>query len=325
MDYVKRLLLSGLLFFILLMVGLSRLDGKPGVFIPYVYRQESLVTLMVNGRTQEDKVVSTLNMRVKIKPKTEQGLLPLLLQVDRIQASATRHKTSATIDTVDLKKDKPLPMYHFTPLIALMKVPPELDFNAEGKLAQVRKADDFRAALEELLKKDFGGTEEFENVSGRFLDAATEPALLAKWKNVLRSEFPNDFQVGKEWRGAERIELTGTIPSESWMGLIHASLKSSSIAKQAADDALEIQTTWEVPTGDETTTKLGPNEFKYTIRSGSGSRTLRVEKEGWVRESDASLTVNLSGILSFNGKDIALDMTLKNLAHIERNAGKANK
>jgi hypothetical protein len=71
-------------------------------------------------------------------------------------------------------------------------------------------------------------------------------------------------------------------------------------------------TRFEAASNDPCDTKLGPNDFAYTITGVTGERALLVDADGWVRQLDSTLEIQLTGKLAIgDGRQIDIKSVTK--------------
>lgn len=296
----------------------SSLRLPAGTSVAYRLRQETSLTLTVNGRDQEESVTAAMRLNAVVKEQDGRRQTPIELKAERVEASATRFKKKFTLES-DSKQDAPLATSQFAPLVALRRQPIRLLY-ADGKLSGVEGAA-YAAEIEELLKRDFQGSEEYEFASPAAAALAGDAALQTAWRNVLVFELPPDPSVGATWSEAAEIEFAGDVPSETWLGLLRVSVNNTSRIVDANAGQTRIESELKVVAGERQTTKLGPNELSYQVQSGSGKRTTVVDSSGLVRTIDSELDVAFSGNLKFGDKNIPIELSLKVTLRTERITG----
>jgi hypothetical protein len=294
----------------------SSLPLRAGASASYKFHCESTLTLAVNGREQEEGLDATLELRAEVGQKNQQGQTPVKVRVQRIQAKATRFRSEYSLDTNRRDAGKPMATTQFAPLLALSQQPLELLYE-QGRLVQVGGADEFAAKLEQLLKKDFQGSEEYEFASPVYAALAGNEALLTAWKNVVVAELPVAAKAGEPWIEEEDLQFTGDVPSEAWLGMLQAHVKTTSRMKQETDGSSEITSQFEAGQNETRQTKLGPNDFSYSVSGVAGKRTLHIDADGLVRELTLDREIKVTGKLEF-GDGIPIELNSAVTVRLER-------
>lgn len=294
----------------------SSLPLRAGASATYKFHCESTLTLAVNGREQEEGLDATLELRAEVGQKNQQGQTPVKVSVQRIQAKATRFRSEYSLDTNSRDADKPIATMQFAPLLALSQQPLELLYE-QGRLVQVGGADVFATKLEQLLKKDFQGSEEYEFASPVYAALSGNDALLAAWKNVVVAELPVSAKPGESWKEEEDVQFTGDVPSEAWLGMLEAHVKTTSRMKQGTDGSAEITSQFEAGQNEARHAKLGPNDFSYSVSGVTGKRTLYIDADGLTRELTLDREIKVTGKLEF-GNVIPIELTSAVMVRLER-------
>jgi hypothetical protein len=267
-----------------------------------------MVAFTVMGQKMEQTDSATLHLTTTVGDKDDKGRTAVMLKVNRIQASVAGLTSNASIDTDTFDQTKPLPAHEFVPNIALMRQPIQLLFEPNGRLVGIAGTDMLVAEIDNLLKKDFAGSQEIEFSGPTYLANAREPAMRALWNDAVINELPKDFKLGEEWEKTEEWPLE---PFEM-------TTKTKSVAEDAGAHALRIQSKIEVPSSQPKTVKLGPIDWTYSILNGSGRDTTILDEDGWVRQSDTELEINYNGSLGIGGQSIPFDMNIKLKFRMER-------
>jgi hypothetical protein len=289
---------------------------RAGASATYKFHCESTLTLSVKGREQKEGLDATLELRAETAEKNQQGQTPVKVSVQRIQAKATRFRSEYSLDTNRRDAGKPMATAQFAPLLALSQQPLELLYE-QGRLVEVGGADEFGAKLEQLLKKDFQGSEEYEFASPVYAALAGNDALLAAWKNVVVAELPVSAKPGEPWMEEEDVQFTGDVPSEAWLGMLEAHVKTTSRMKQESDGSAEITSQIEAGQNEARQAKLGPNDFSYSVSGVTGKRTLHIDADGLVRELTLDREIKVTGKLEF-GDGIPIELNSAVTVRLER-------
>ena len=294
------------------------MDLSPGKIVPYRYRQESTVSISVNRREQEETIVSVIDLTATVWTKDDKGRVPVELRVSRVQDSVKAFSSKAENDTDKFDPDDPLPLFQLAPNLAWMHQPVQLLFDGGGSIVGIKDADKLQTKVEEILQKDFGGSEEYTFASPIYASETSEVALLVKWADVLGIQFPRDFLPGSNWKKSNELEVVGVIPSESWMGLMKVSSESTYSSSDLGDGKLHIVRESKIVSGKAKETQLGPVDCKYSVESGSGQATVHIGADGWVGESEGASELVFSATIGLEGKTIPLKMTVQRNTRIER-------
>lgn len=318
--------MRNLLIAVALMVSTGAAGGErptprldQGARRAYQLSRRTTYKLSIEGRTQKEAIHNLFDLIAKVEKVSPEGDVPVGLEVSRLKSSVDSRFKKAAIEIDASESDKSLPAHQLVPGLAFLMSPVRLLYKPKAGTVKVTRSADLQARVEELLKRDFRGTEEGELVRDAYVARASETELSSTWKNLLLVEVPVTADLEKGWKRTRKKGITACIPSESWMTRVELALEQRSSFDQRANGGFEIMTDTKVlPRAEPTSTMIGPYHWVYSVKEGSGSRRAVFAADGWALKVESTLNVEIESTLDLGDKQVSVVMEIDHEIELTR-------
>ncbi len=276
-------------------------EWKLGQEVKFKIARDKTGTIKVLGTSTKTRELYVTHLTATVGTVDAEGRIPLTLKATRVTGEVPVVNRS-TFQVTPTKYDSAtagdkMPTHHFAPAVTLMKRPLTLLFEKSGKVVGVTGTKEWGADTVALLKRDFSREVDFPSSLPLYEMLGSESAQKYEWDGLLTPHLPDDFLPGEEWSNKRVWSL---VPYYLWVNGKHQ-------AQETDDGGLKITSTLIPPKTDSASIKLGPQEYIYSTKNGTGEGEIEIDNAGWIKKSQNTVHFYLKMTLKHLGQEIPMD------------------